>query len=265
MEVDLPRIGLGTWKLDRSIAARIVSLAIDMGYRHVDTAQIYGNEAEVGDGIAAATVDRENLIVATKVWVDRLAPRKVRPSVEESLRKLKLDYVDLLYVHWPAGKYEHCKTLDAFNELIEDGLVRNTCVSNFTPSLVDEALDTCGAAIVVNQVEHHPLLQQRELLAHHEKRGIQVVAYSPLARGDVLDVPEIVEIARKHAITPAQVSLAWVMEHGAIPIPKSSSEAHLQENLDALDVQLDARDIERIGGIERENRKVSPLGLHPDW
>ncbi|RDZ52575.1 aldehyde oxidoreductase [Haloferax sp. Atlit-6N] len=252
MTRSLPRIGLGTMGLDTPDEAAAVTTALELGYRHVDTAQIYGNEAVVGDALAAADVPREDVTLATKVWADSLAPADVRRTTRESLDRLGVDDVDLLYVHRPIDTYDPEATLAAFDELVDDGLVRGVGVSNFTVAEVDEALDLLDAPLVAHQTEYHPLFQRPELLDHAEERGYDVVAYSPLSGGRVRDVDEVVAVAEKHDATPEAVSLAWLAEKGLCPIPKASSERHLRANLDAVSLELDAADVAAIDSIESE-------------
>ncbi len=255
----MPILGLGTWQnTDPEQCAESVRTALEAGYRHVDTAQAYGNEAAVGRGVDRADVDRADVFVATKVWTDNLAPDAVRETARESIERLGTDYVDLLYVHWPAGDYDPEATLPAFAELHDEGLVRHTAVSNFTPELVDEATEVWGTEPFANQVEMHPLLPQEELRAHCEAAGVHVVAYSPLARGAVLDVPEIREVADDHGVSAAQVALAWVREKGATAIPKATSAGHVRDNWASLDLELDDEDVAAIDSIEREERFVDP-------
>jgi diketogulonate reductase-like aldo/keto reductase len=256
---DMPMLGLGTWQNDDlEQCAESVTTALDAGYRHVDTAQAYGNEAGVGDGIAQADVDREDVFLATKVWIDQLAPEDVRESTRESLEKLGTDYVDLLYVHWPAREYDPEATLGAFADLRDEGLVERIGVSNFEPEHLDRATEVLGETPFANQVEMHPLLQQDELREYADANDVELVAYSPLARGDVFDVPELTDIAEKHDASAAQVSLAWLREQGVTAIPKATSEAHIRDNLASLDLQLDAEDLTRIADIEQTDRKVDP-------
>jgi len=229
-----------------------------MGYRHIDTAQAYGNEESVGEGLARADVPREDVFLATKVWIDELAYDDVLSSAEESLEKLGVDYVDLLYVHWPAREYDAEETLSAFRQLVDDGLVDRIGVSNFEPRHLDEARDVLGEDPFANQVELHPLLPQDELREDADGRDVELVAYSPLARGDVFDVPEIQDVAEKHGVSEARVSLAWLREKGVTAIPKATGEDHITDNLASLDVDLDDEDVERIDGIDARDRRVDP-------
>ena len=261
----MPVLGLGTWENDDPAqCTESVRTALNAGYRHVDTAQIYGNEAAVGDGISAADVDRDDVFLATKVWIDQLAPEDVIESTRESLDKLGTEYVDLLYVHWPAGPYDPEETLPAFAELRDDGLVDRIGVSNFEPAHLDAAADALGEMPFANQVEMHPLLQQEELRAYADDNDVELVAYSPLARGNVLDVPEVAEIAEKHGVSAAQVSLAWLREKGVTAIPKATGEDHIVDNWASLGLDLEAEDVEKIDSIERTDRQLNP-DFGPDW
>jgi diketogulonate reductase-like aldo/keto reductase len=261
----MPVLGLGTWENDDPAqCTESVKTALETGYRHVDTAQIYGNEAAVGDGIAAADVDRDDVFLATKVWIDQLAPEDVAASTRESLEKLGTDYVDLLYVHWPAGAYDPEETLPAFAELRDDGLVDRIGVSNFEPHHLDAATDALGEAPFANQVEMHPLLRQEELREYADANGVELVAYSPLARGNVLGDPAITHIAEKHGVSAAQVSLAWLREKGVTAIPKATGEDHIADNWASLGLELDAEDVEAIDTLGRTDRQLNP-DFGPDW
>jgi diketogulonate reductase-like aldo/keto reductase len=255
----MPMLGLGTWQnKDLDQCADSVEAALDVGYRHVDTAQIYRNEKGVGEGIAAAEVDREDVFLATKVWIDQLDPANVHRSTQESLDKLDTDYLDLLYVHWPAKAYQADETLNAFGELRAEGKIDRIGVSNFEPHHVDEAAEVLGEYPFANQVEIHPLLQQEELRAHAEEHDYELVAYSPLARGKVFDVPEIVDIAEKHDVTAARVSLAWLRAKGITAIPKATSTEHIEDNFGSLSLELDEEDVAAIDAIEETDRRVNP-------
>ena len=255
----MPMLGLGTWQNDDPDACvEAVATALDAGYRHIDTAQAYGNEEHVGRGIERADVPREDVFLATKVWIDHLSYDDVLASTEESLRKLGVDAVDLLYVHWPAREYDPEGTLRAFDEVVDAGKADRIGVSNFLPEQVDEAIDRTDAPIFANQVELHPLLPQEELRAHCADHGVEVVAYSPLARGAVFEVPELTEIAAKHGVSEAQVSLAWLREKDVTAIPKATSGAHIRDNWASLDLDLDSEDVATIDAIDRTERRIDP-------
>ncbi|MUV88418.1 aldo/keto reductase [Natronomonas sp. CBA1123] len=255
----MPALGFGTWQNDDpEQCTESVRTALDVGYRHVDTAQAYGNEDAVGAGIDAASVDREDVFLATKVWIDQLAHDDVLASTEASLDRLGTDYLDLLYVHWPADAYDPEGTLSAFEELYDAGTIERIGVSNFEPEHLDTAREAIDAPIFANQVEMHPLLQQRELREYCEDAGIELVAYSPLARGDVFDVDVLSDIADDHGVSEAAVSLAWLREKGVTAIPKATSEAHIRDNWSSLGVDLSAADIERIDDIDEQRRLIDP-------
>ncbi|SER36183.1 aldo/keto reductase [Natrinema salaciae] len=248
--MDLPRLGLGTMGIDDPAA---IEMAIQLGYRHLDTAQIYDNEVVVGEGIERAAIDREELTVATKVWVDQLGADTVYESVEASLERLGLERVDLLYVHRPRGDYDPDGTLPTLAAAREDGLVGGVAVSNFEVDQLERFRDVMGRPPAANQVEYHPLFQPEDRLAHAREHGYPLVAYSPLSGGRVGDVAEVVTVAEKHGVSPAQASLAWLLAKGIYPIPKASSRDHLEANRAALDLELDEADVVRIDGVDRED------------
>ncbi len=255
----MPILGLGTWQnTDPEQCAESVRTALEMGYRHVDTAQIYENEAAVGEGIASAAVDRDDIFLATKVGTRKLSYDDVIETTEESLEKLGVDAVDLLYVHWPIRTYDPEETLPAFDALYDDGLIDRVGVSNFEPAQLEEAVEVLDAPVFANQVELHPLLPQdhvREACAAHD---VEVVAYSPLARGGVFDQPQLSEVASNHGVSEAQVSLAWMREKGVTAIPKATGRDHIEDNWGSLALELEDEDVELIDSIEETNRVVDP-------
>ena len=255
----IPILGLGTWQnTDPEACRAAVETALEMGYRHIDTAQGYNNESFVGAGIAAADVDREDVFLATKIWIDNLAYDDVLDSTKKSLNDLGVDTLDLLYVHWPAGEYDPEPTLTAFQELVDDGRIDRIGVSNFEPRHLDRATEVLDAPIAANQIEFHPLLHQEKLRTDLADRGIALVAYSPLARGAVFEVPAIQRIAEKHEVSEARVSLAWIRQKGGIAIPKATSEAHIRDNWESKTLELDDEDVDAIDAIDRESRQVDP-------
>ena len=263
---EMPMLGLGTWQNDDpDQCATSVQTALEVGYRHIDTAQVYRNERAVGRGLAAADVDREEVFLATKVWISNLESGDVVQTTEESLDRLDTDYADLLYVHWPAGAYDPGETLPALERLEERGLVRRVGVSNFEPDHVDRAREALDTPVFANQVETHPFLPQRELRAYAKRAEIGLVAYSPLARGEVLSDPTLGEIAEKHGASEPQVALAWLREHGVTAIPKATSEAHIRDNWESLTLSLDSEDMERIDSINRRTRTVHPEFAPEAW
>jgi 2,5-diketo-D-gluconate reductase B len=250
MDPALPPVGLGTMGIDDP---GVIETAIDLGYRHLDTAQVYENEAVVGEGIARAEVPREDLTVATKLWVTDLAPGDVRASARESLDRLGLEYVDLLYVHRPRDTYDPAGTLPALDELLAEGLARGVGLSNFSLDELATAREHLDAPVAAHQVEHHPLFWRTELVADAREHGHPLVAYSPLAGGEAVDLPAVRQVAEAHDVTPAQACLAWVLARdGVVAVPKASSERHLRANLEAADLRLADAEVARIDGIERE-------------
>lgn len=255
-----PEVGLGTMRYDTSEACvDSVATALELGYRHLDTAQKYENEAEVGRGIAESTVPREAITLATKISEENLAYDDVLRTAEESLERLGVDAVDILYVHWPAVTYDAEATLAAFDELVDAGKARHVGLGNFSPALIDEARDLLDAPVVAVQVEMHPLLRQDELVEYTRANDLYLVAYCPMMRGQLFDQPDLAEIAADAGLPVTQLSLAWLLTHDHVrPIPKATGEAHLRQNLEATSVDLDPDVVERIESIDRELRVVDP-------
>ncbi len=258
-DLDLPAIGLGTsGNDDPEECAATVSDALDMGYRHVDTAQMYDNETAVGRGIRASDVPRDEVVLATKIHPDNLGYEDAIRTAREPLERLGVDRVDMLYVHWPVSAYDPPETLRAFDELHADGVMDHVCVSNFTPPLLDEARDLLDAPIAAHQVECHPLLQQEELRAYAREHDHYLVAYSPLGRGEIFDDPTLTAIAEKHDTTVPAVCLAWaVAQEVVVPIPKATGD-HVRANWEARTLELDPEDFDRIAAIDRRERIIDP-------
>ena len=261
MAAGFQRIGLGTYSDEnREQWVENVSQALEAGYRHVDTAEVYGNETYVGEGIRRADLPREDIFLATKT-VHEVKPGPEREDVIEGVRgsldRLGTDYLDLLYVHWPADLYDPETTLGAFNELYDAGTIRHAGVCNFEPDQLERAREVLDPPLFANQVEMHPLLQQADLLADAQAHDHWLVAFCPLAQGAVFDVPEVREVADRHGVSPARVSLAWLLSKDNVAvIPKASSRAHLRDNLAAVDLDLDDADLARIDSIDRERRII---------
>lgn len=264
----IPAFGLGTFRLQGQVVIDSVRNGLELGYRAIDTAQIYGNEAEIGEAIAASGMRRDELFLTTKVWVDNYAPDKLVPSLEESLRKLRTDYVDLTLIHWPApGNGVSLETfMTALAEAKEKGLTRQIGISNFNIALTRQAIAAVGKdALATNQIELSPYLQNRELVAFLQREGIHVTSYMTLAYGKVLADPVIGAIAQRHQATPAQVVLAWALQLGYSVIPSSTRRENLASNLLAQTLRLSDDDMARIAALERNGREVSPEGLAPQW
>jgi len=256
--VELPPPGLGTSGVEGSECVETVVRALEAGYRHVDTAQMYDNEAAVGEAIDRADVDREDVFLATKVHPTNLAREDVLATAEESLDRLGVDSVDLLYVHWPTDAYDPAETLPAFDRLYDEGLTRAVGVSNFTPELLAEARESLDAPIAAHQVEAHVYFGQDELVADARANDCTLVAYSPLAQGRVVDDPVLAEIGDAHDATAAQVALAWLLDReGVVPIPQGRGN-HVEENLAAREIDLTAADRERIADLDEGRRLLDP-------
>jgi 2,5-diketo-D-gluconate reductase B len=259
----IPTIGFGTWRLSGRECEEGVADALAAGYRHVDTAAVYGNEREVGRGLAASGVDRADVWLTTKVWPDDLAPERVRASLEGSLARLGTDYVDLYMIHWPNSDVPLATTLEAMAALRDEGRTRELGVSNFPAALYREA--THLAPVIVNQVEFHPYLGQDALLEVCEERDVALTAYRPLAKGDVAGDPVIREIAEARGATPAQVTLRWLIDHPRVSaVPKASSPERRRENLAALELELTPEDRARIDALPKDGRAVE-TSWSPDW
>jgi len=270
--MELPQIGLGTWMLKPYEARYSTIQAIKMGYRFVDTAQSYRNEEGVGDGLKevfdTGIAKREEVMVATKVFPMSVRPKPAVRSTYKSLNRLQLDYVDIMYIHWPAFAlgYSHEKTLGALGVLVDEGIVKHIGVSNFTPKQITDAHEVIDKKIYANQIEHHPYLQQPDVLDYHKKNNIKHVSYSPLGRAHVLKDPIINEIADKNKISSAQVCLAWVISKGAYPIPKATSLEHLTNNFKALNIKLPEEDLKKIDTLDKNRRYVHPPVVAPkEW
>lgn len=262
----IPSFGAGTFRLQGPAAFDSVRNAIEAGYRAVDTAQIYNNEAEVGQAVAGSGVARADLFLTTKVWNDNFAAGRLVASLEESLEKLRTDYVDLALIHWPLSKVPVEEYMVALASARESGLARQIGISNFNIDYARRAIAAVGAKqIATNQIELSPYLQNRKLVAFLQEQGIHVTSYMTLGYGKVLEDPAIAAIAARHEATPAQVTLAWAMQLGYSVIPSSTKRENLASNLLATGLQLTAQDMAEIAALERNGRMVNPEGLAPAW
>jgi diketogulonate reductase-like aldo/keto reductase len=246
----VPSLGLGTYRLTGEDCVGAVSLALSMGYRHIDTAQMYGNEAEVGRGVEESGVDREDLFITTKVWPSDFARDRVIQKTRESLKKLRTGYVDLLLMHWPPDGVPLGETLGAMRTLQEEGAVGHVGVSNFSPSLVEEASE--HADVFCNQVEYHVYRKQDALLDQAQEKDYLLVAYKPLSRGGVGRDDTLKEIGEAHGKTAAQVALRWLVQQEKVAaIPKATGEDHLRSNLDVFDFRLTQGEMDRVSALGR--------------
>ncbi|MHA1244013.1 MAG: aldo/keto reductase [Candidatus Heimdallarchaeota archaeon] len=262
-KLNLPKIGLGTMMGNSNIAKEAFIAGIQMGFRFLDTAQMYLNESTVGNAIRESGVSRDEIILATKLWVTNMSPNRVIKSAERSIKRLGLDHIDVLYIHWPVRFKKIEETLSAMSKLVDQEKINHIAVSNFEPEHITKALEVCDKPIVANQVEMHPWLQQKELREFLNKKNIKLVSYFPLLHGRFKIVPEIVELAEKYQVSGAQVSLAWAMSKGVIPIPKSANVKHLEDNYNSLQLKLDKKDIQVIDSITKVKRFLKPPILTP--
>jgi 2,5-diketo-D-gluconate reductase B len=263
--IGLPRLGLGTFRMQGDACRAAVESALDLGYRHIDTAEMYGNEDAVGAAIAASRVARKDLHVTTKVWNENLAPEAIRRAFDASLNKLKLDSVDLYLVHWPAKTMNLPAMFETLLKLKQEGRTRAIGVANFNIALLKTVVEEIRAPIACNQVEYHVMLDQSKLLKYLAARSIPLVAYCPLAQGRAASDPTLAAIGRKHDASAAQVALKWLLDQdGVAAIPKASRPESQKANLDALKLSLDDADRKAIAALPKDQRLVNP-GFAPVW
>ncbi|MCR0985391.1 aldo/keto reductase [Roseomonas populi] len=264
--LSIPRLGLGTYRLTGPAGQAAVESALAMGYRALDTAEMYGNEAEVGAGLHASGLPRKDIFVTSKVWWDHLSPGEIRQACETSLRKLGTDYLDLYLVHWPAADMDLHRVMHDMTRLREEGLTRAIGVANFPPHLLKRAIET-GAPIAANQVEYHAQLSQDRLLDITRPNNIVLTAYSPLGRGVMTENPVIQAVAARHGTGAGQVALAWLLrQDGVAAIPKASRPESQRANLEALALagQLTDADVAELDALPKDQRLVNPA-FAPDW
>lgn len=257
----VPAVGLGTWTMYGQPCTAAVEKALGMGYRLIDTAQDYGNEAHVGLGISQSGVNRETLFLVTKVHPSNFSYDRTLRSTHESLRKLATEYVDLLLMHWPNPQVPLEETLTAMLRLQEEGTIRHIGVSNFSTSLVEVAYRY--ADIFCNQIEYHPYLSQNKLIAQSKKMGHLLMAYCPLAKGRVSDESAIEKIAAAHGKTSGQVALRWIFQQGLVPIPKASSGDHQKANYSIFDFELSGEEMAVISGLD-EGLRLDPVSIYTE-
>lgn len=262
----IPALGLGTWQLTGEECVKSVREALDTGYRHIDTAQAYDNEAEVGQAIQESNVSRDDIWLTTKIWRSNFQPDRVISSFHESLEKLQTEYVDLLLIHWPHESVPVEDTLEAMASLVDDGKVKNIGVSNFTTPLLQKAIQESEKPLLTDQVEYHPFLNQDALLEKCRENDIMLTAYSPLARGEVVENETLGEIGERYSKTAAQVALRWlIQQENVAAIPKASSRDHLEQNFEIFDFKLSKDEMNRIHEMtSRNNRRIDP-GFAPAW
>jgi 2,5-diketo-D-gluconate reductase B len=263
--ISLPRLGLGTFRLQGDACRAAVESALGMGYRHIDTAEMYGNEDAIGPAIAASGVARKDLHVTTKVWNENLAPDAIRKAFDTSLKKLKLDHVDLYLVHWPSPDMKLPAVLETLMKLKEEGRTRAIGVANFNIALLKQAVEEIKAPIACNQIEYHVMLDQTPIRKYMAEKSIPLVAYCPLAQGRAASDEALVAIGKKHNASAAQVALKWLLDQdGVAAIPKASRAESQKANLGVLNVKLDDDDRKAIASLPKDQRFVKP-GFSPVW
>jgi 2,5-diketo-D-gluconate reductase B len=261
----IPAIGLGTWELRGRTCARLVEQALKLGYRHIDTAQIYENEREVGDGVRASGVKRDDVFVTTKVWTTHFAPNDLERSAKESLVRLRLPEVDLLLLHWPNPQVPLSETLGALARAKKLGLARHIGVSNFTVALIEQAVAECPEPLVCDQVEYHPYLDQTKVREACAQHGLALVAYSPVAKGKVKGDETLNRIGRARGKTAAQICLRWLVQQNVCAIPRTSKIERLSENIDIFDFELSDAEMARISRMGDAKTRLTDFGFAPKW
>jgi diketogulonate reductase-like aldo/keto reductase len=262
----IPVIGLGTWELSGDTCVKAVEAALACGYRHIDTARMYGNEVEVGEGLRAGGLPRDDVFVTTKVWYDDLAAGDLERAAEASLKRLGLDHVDLLLIHWPNPAIPLAESIPALCTAKRRGLSRHIGVANFPVALLDEAVELANEKLVVNQCEYHPHLDQSAVLAACRRHDIAFTSYCPLGRGGLIDDAAIGDIARRLGRTASQIMLRWhVQQDGVVAIPRSRSPAHIQENGQVFDFALSEADMAALFAMRRPDARIAKPTWQPVW
>ncbi len=252
----IPLLGLGTWELRGRSCAGMVEQALRLGYRHIDTAEMYDNEREVGEGLHASNIKRGEIFVTTKIWPSHFAPRELERAARDSLSRLRLREVDLLLLHWPNPQIPLADTLGALCKVKRDGLARHIGVSNFTVKLIEEAVRLSSEPLVCDQIECHPFLDQSKVIAACRKHHMAVVAYSPIARGGARNDKLLARIGAAHGKTAAQVCLRYLVQQDIVVIPRTSKERRLSENAAIFDFTLSAAEMKEIAGLTRRDGRV---------
>jgi len=263
----IPLIGLGTWDLRGRTCARMVDEALRLGYRHIDTAELYDNEREVGEGLRASGIERDEVFVTTKVWPSHFSPRELERAAKESLSRLRLTDVDLLLLHWPNPRIPLGETLGALCKVKRMGLARHIGVSNFTVALVEEVVALADEPLVCNKIEVHPFIDQAKVIAACRRHGLAIVAYSPVARGGVARDKVLARVAAAHGKSAAQVSLRFLVQRGIAVIPRTSRPQRLSENLAIFDFELTATEMVEIGRLAHRGGRIVDYAYSgsPDW
>ena len=256
--LSIPQLGLGTWQLTGKACVNAVCAAFSLGIKHVDTAELYGNQKEIGKAIIDSGIDRADVFITSKVWHSNLSRSKAIAACEATLKQLNTDYLDLYLIHWPNKEVPVGETLAAMEILQKEGKIRSIGVSNFTIAHLKEAAEHSTAKIATNQVEFHPYLYQKELLEYCKSKGIILTAYSPLAHGAVAKDGALKELGERYGKSAVQVALRWLVQHGMAVIPKMSSEEHMLSNLDVFSWKLLPSDMKKIDGMDKNKRVINP-------
>ncbi len=262
---NIPAIGFGTFELEQEDTVAMVSHAPETGYRHIDTAQAYKNEDAVGAGIQKSGVPREEIFLTTKIWIDEFADGDLQKSLQNSLARLNTDYVDLL-LHWPNPAISIAETMTALNDVRDRGLARNIGISNFTTTLIDEAVEKSSAPLATNQVEFHPFLSQQPVMDTLDKHQMALTAYCPLAQGKVFSDPTLERIGKAHGKNGGQVALRWLIQHGnVIAIPRSTKPEHVESNFDIFDFELTEEQMQEITELHSKEGRIINPSFAPAW
>jgi 2,5-diketo-D-gluconate reductase B len=261
----IPVLGFGTMTLKEGACVELVEAALQLGYRHLDTAQMYGNEREVGEGLRGSGLKRDDVFLTTKVWFNRLAPGDFERSVDESLQKLDLPWVDLLMIHWPNAQIPLAGSIAALCKVKKQGLAKHIGVANFNIAMIDEATTLASEPIAVLQIEAHPYLDQSKVIAAARRHGMAVVGYCPLARGKVPGDETLQKIGRAHGKTASQVTLRFLEQERIIPIPRTSKRERLAENLGSLELKLSEAEMGEIDKLKRPNARIVSPPQAPQW
>jgi 2,5-diketo-D-gluconate reductase B len=261
----IPAVGLGTWELRGRNCARVVEQALRLGYRHIDTAEMYDNERDVGDGLRASRVPRDQVFITTKVWQTHLSPPELERSTKESLVRLRVPEVDLLLIHWPNTQIPLAETIGALCKMKKAGFARHIGVSNFTVPMMQEAVQLATEPLVTNQIEWHPYLDQGKVVGEARRLGLSITAYSPIARGRAAGDKLLKTIGMAHKKTAGQVCLRFLVQEGAIVIPRTSKVERLSENVDIFDFALSNAEMDEIRKLARPSGRIVDWGGAPDW
>jgi 2,5-diketo-D-gluconate reductase B len=261
----IPAIGLGTWDLRGRVCARVVEQALRLGYRHIDTAEMYGNEREIGEAVRASGVPRNDVFVTTKVWQDHLAPREFERATKESLARLRVSEVDLLLIHWPSQRVPLAETIGALCRMKQAGFARHIGVSNFTVALLEQAVALATEPLANHQFEWHPYIDQSKVVAASHRHGLSVTAYSPIARGRAVNDRELRLIGMHHRKSAGQVCLRFLVQEGAIVIPRTSKLERLSENLAIFDFTLDPGEMDAVRNLANPRGRIVDWSGSPNW